>query len=70
MLQYITQVVISLDTTFKLKEAAAKSEQQHCRPGNDGHGGHRAKRDAGNEAHCGREYGKLYPEQIGGEVVA
>ena len=33
-------------------------------------GEHRASREAGDEAHCGREGGKLYPDRIGGEVVA
>ena len=36
----------------------------------DGHGKHRASRVAGDGADCGREGGKLYPDRIGGEMVA
>ena len=37
---------------------------------NEGHGEHRASREAGDGAHCGREGGKLYPDRTSGEVVA
>ena len=37
---------------------------------NEGHGEHRASREAGDGAHCGREGGELNPDQIGDEVVA
>ena len=37
---------------------------------NAGHGEHRASGEADDGAHCGREGGKLYPDRIGGEVVA
>ena len=36
---------------------------------NEGQDEHRAYREAGNGAHCGREGGKFYPDRIGGEVV-
>ena len=36
----------------------------------NGHGEHRASREAGDEAHWGREGGKLYPDRMGGEAVA
>ena len=37
---------------------------------NEGHGEHRASREAGDGAHCGREGGKLYPDPIDCEMVA
>ena len=37
---------------------------------NEGHGEHRASREAGDGAHCGREGGKLYLDRIGCEMVA
>ena len=37
---------------------------------NEGHGEHRASREAGGEDNCGREGGKLYQDRIGGKVVA
>ena len=36
---------------------------------NEGHGEHKASREAGDGAHCGGEGGKLYPDRIVGEVV-
>ena len=37
---------------------------------NDNHNEHRASREAGDATDCGREWGKLYPDRICGEVVA
>ena len=37
---------------------------------NEGHGEHRASRDAGHGAHWGREAVKLDPGRIDGEVIA
>ena len=37
---------------------------------NERHGEHRASREARDGSHCGRKGGKLYPDRIGGEVVA
>ena len=37
---------------------------------NEGHGEHRASREAADGAHRGREWGKLYQDRICGEVVA
>ena len=37
---------------------------------NEGHGEHRASREAGDGAYCGREEGKLHPDRIGCEMVA
>ena len=36
---------------------------------NEGHGEHRASREAGDGAYCGREGGKLYPDRIGCEMA-
>ena len=37
---------------------------------NEGHGEHRALREARDGAHWSREGGKLYPDRIGGKLVA
>ena len=37
---------------------------------NEGHGEHRASREAGDGAHCGRDGRKFYQNPVGGEVVA
>ena len=37
---------------------------------NEGHGEHRASREAGDGAHCDREGEKLYPDRIGCDMVA
>ena len=37
---------------------------------NEGHGEHRASREAGDGAHFGREGGKLIPDRLGCEMVA
>ena len=34
---------------------------------NEGHGEHRASREAGDGAHSGREEGKPYPDRVGCE---
>ena len=40
---------------LKLKERGTQSEHNIVEPANDGHGEHRASREVGDRAHCGRE---------------
>ena len=58
-------------------DQAGISERKHRRLNtnivelaNEGHGKHRVSREACDGAHWGRDGAKLYPDLIGGEVVA
>ena len=49
------QAVLILATTLKLKEGAPSLSTNTVELANDGHGEHRASREAGDGADCGRE---------------
>ena len=53
--QDMIQAVLIFATTLKLTEGAAQSEHHRYRAANDGYGEHRAPREAGDGAGCGRE---------------
>ena len=58
-------------TKLRITERAThQSSTNFVELANKGHGKHRASREAGDGAHCGREGGKLYPDRIGCEMVA
>ena len=54
-LQDYTQAMLIFATTLELKEGAPSLSTYTVELANDGHGEHRASRDAGDGAHCSRE---------------
>ena len=54
-LQDTVQAVLILATRLKLKEGAPSLSTDTVELANDGHGEHRALREAGDGADCGRE---------------
>ena len=53
------KAVLIFATKLKFTERATQSEHNIIELANEGHGEHRASREAGDGAHCGREGGKL-----------
>ena len=65
------QVVHIFSTKLKFTERELRSlGTSIVELANEGRGEHRASREAGDGAHCGREGRKPYPGRTGGELVA
>lgn len=62
--------MLFLRTSSSLENELGSLSANNVELANEGYSEHRASREAGDGAHWVREGGKLYPDRIGGEVVA
>ena len=66
----ISKRCLFCDTSWISQREHRSLSTNNVEMANEGHGEHRASREARGGAHWGGEGGKLYPDRIGGEMVA